>query len=291
MITPLLDPDTLDEPGLERLIEHLLSGGVTGLFILGSSGEAPHLSHKLRRELIAQTCRIVRQRVRVLVGITDTSASESIGLARNAADHGANAVVAACPYYFPLTQSEVAAHFERLLPQLALPLLLYNIPMMTKVALEPQTVRRLLDNERIIGIKDSSGDSGYFSKIVAISRSRADWSVLVGYEHLLAGSVMMGGHGGVNGGANVCPSLLVSIYQAAVKRDETRLPDLQRRLAELGRLYHFSSSSASLIQGVKCALSLMDICRDCMTSPFDSLDDAARQSIRSLLIEMNILNG
>jgi 2-dehydro-3-deoxy-D-pentonate aldolase len=291
MITPLLDPDTLDEPGLERLIEHLLCGGVTGLFILGSSGEAPHLSYKLRRELIVQTCRLVRQRVSVLVGITDTSISESIGLARIAAEQGADAVVAACPYYFPLTQLEVAAHFQRLVPRLPLPLLLYNIPMMTKVVIEPQTVGRLLSDDRIIGIKDSSGNQAYFNEVLAISRSRPDWCVLVGYEHLLAGSVMIGGHGGVNGGANVCPSLLVSIYQAAVKKDTTAVSDLQLRLERLGRLYHFSASAAAAIQGIKYALSLMGICGDCMASPFTALDEPTKRSIRGLLTEMNILNG
>src|SRR5947209_12413291 len=73
MITPLQGPDQLDEAGLERLIEHMLVGGVHGLFVLGSSGEAPHLSYRLRRELIERTCRQVAGRVPVLVGITDTS--------------------------------------------------------------------------------------------------------------------------------------------------------------------------------------------------------------------------
>ncbi len=99
MVTPLLDRDTLDVPGLERLIEHILRGGVHGLFVLGTTGEAPSLSHRLRRELVERTCRQVNDRVPVLVGITDTAFVESVQMACIAAEAGASAVVLAPPYY------------------------------------------------------------------------------------------------------------------------------------------------------------------------------------------------
>src|SRR5512136_1570510 len=81
MITPLLDRDTLDVPGLTRLIEHILAGGVHGLFILGTTGEAASLSHRLRHELIERVCGQVKGRVPVLVGITDTCFTESVNMA------------------------------------------------------------------------------------------------------------------------------------------------------------------------------------------------------------------
>src|SRR5437667_11876449 len=98
MVTPRRDRDTLDVAGVERLIEHILAGGVQGLFILGSTGEAPSLSYRLRRELIERTCRQVAGRVPVLVGITDTAFIESVNLAGAAAEAGAQALVlaAAC---------------------------------------------------------------------------------------------------------------------------------------------------------------------------------------------------
>ena len=88
MVTPLRDHDDLDVSGLERLIEHLLEGGVAGLFILGTTGEAPSLSYRLRRELIERTCRQVNGRVPVLVGITDTVFVESVRLAQHAVERG-----------------------------------------------------------------------------------------------------------------------------------------------------------------------------------------------------------
>ena len=86
LVTPLLDSDTLDAAGLERLIEHVIAGGVHGLFILGTSGELAGLSGKVRREVIARTVRQVKGRRPVVVGVTDTSVAESIALARQA-DH------------------------------------------------------------------------------------------------------------------------------------------------------------------------------------------------------------
>ncbi|MDB4662760.1 dihydrodipicolinate synthase family protein, partial [Verrucomicrobiales bacterium] len=83
MITPLTERDTLDVAGLERLVERLVDGGVSGIFILGTTGEAPSLSYRLRRELIQRTCDLVKGRVPVLVGITDTSLVESAALAES----------------------------------------------------------------------------------------------------------------------------------------------------------------------------------------------------------------
>src|SRR3569623_2145454 len=192
MATPLTDRDTLDVVGLERLIEHILAGDVHGLCILGTTGEAPSLSYRLRRELIERSCRLVAGRVPVLVGITDTSFVESVILARHSADHGAAGVVASTPYYFPAGQPELIEYVTRLTAELPLPLYLYNMPMMTKVIFEPATVRVLLDNQRVIGIKDSSGNLEYFDEVLAIARDRPDWTVLVGPEHLLADVVRKG---------------------------------------------------------------------------------------------------
>ncbi|MGC3966100.1 MAG: dihydrodipicolinate synthase family protein [Pirellulales bacterium] len=84
MITPLVDRDELDVPGLERLIEHLIGGGVSGIFLLGTTGEAPSLGYRLRRELVERACKLAAGRVPVLVGITDTAFVESVALALGA---------------------------------------------------------------------------------------------------------------------------------------------------------------------------------------------------------------
>ena len=134
MVSPLSDIDTLDVLTLERLVEHLIAGGVHGLFLLGTCGEEPSLSYRLRRDLISRTCRQVAGRVPVVVGITDSSVVESAAIGAHAADAGADAVVIAPPFYFPLDDDEVVGFVRRLVRSLPLPAVLYNMPSLTKIA-------------------------------------------------------------------------------------------------------------------------------------------------------------
>jgi len=135
MVTPLRGRDELDLAGLERLVEHILSGGIAGLFILGTTGEGPSLSYSLRRELIELTCRQVRSRVPVLVGITDSAFVESVNLARHAATAGADALVLAPPYYFAEGQPELQEYLEHLAAEVPLPIFLTTLPIIPKSSL------------------------------------------------------------------------------------------------------------------------------------------------------------
>jgi 4-hydroxy-tetrahydrodipicolinate synthase len=291
MVTPLRDQDHLDEPGLERLIGHLLAGGVHGLFILGSTGEAPNLSHPLRRELVTRACRIVAGRVPVLVGVTDTSFTEMLELSRHSADAGASALVFTTPYYFPMSQEELLGYVRRIVPQLPLPVMLYNMPRMTKVLFEPATIRQLLDLPQIVGVKDSGADLAYFEQVVEIAKQRTDWAVFVGPERFLAETIRRGGHGGVNGGANLSPRLLVDLYDAAVARDEPRLAELQKKLTTLGQIQNSIQHASALFKGLKCALSLMGICSDVVAEPFTRFEGADRERIRAVLAEVGLLKS
>src|SRR5215469_2150267 len=161
MVTPLRNRDALDIAGLEKLLEHLLSSGVSGVFILGTTGEGPSLSYRLRRELIERVCKQSQGRAPIFVGVTDTAFVESVNIARHAADFGASAVVAAPPYYMPEGQPELQEWLDHLVLEMPLPLFLYNMPPLTKVSYELETVRRALEHPRIIGLKDSSGDLNY----------------------------------------------------------------------------------------------------------------------------------
>jgi len=163
LVTPLLDNDKLDIDGLERLIERLIKGGVHGLFILGTTGEAQSISYRLRHEMIKETCRINAGRLPVLVCISDTSIVESIHLAHVGAECGASAVVSAPPYYFAPGQPELAEFYEDLIPQLPLPIFLYNMPSHTKVNFAPATIQRIARNPQVVGFKDSSANAVYFS--------------------------------------------------------------------------------------------------------------------------------
>jgi dihydrodipicolinate synthase/N-acetylneuraminate lyase len=289
MITPLRDRDAIDMAGLERLMEHIVAGGVQGLFILGTSGEGPGLSYRLRRELVQSVCHQMRGRVPVLVGITDTSFTEAIGMAKCAADAGAQAVVTAGPFYLPTAQPELIDYIERLVQELPLPLFIYNMPQLTKVHFEPETLRQLTHLERIIGLKDSSGDLAYYDKLIALKQERPDWSVLVGPEHLMAETVRRGGDGGVNGGANFYPQLFVELYQAVRAGESERAEKLQKRLLQLGQIYSIGRHASAVVKGMKCACSLLGLCDDRMAEPFERFHEPERARVRAILQSLDLL--
>jgi 4-hydroxy-tetrahydrodipicolinate synthase len=290
MITPLTADDALDVEGLERVIHRMIAGGITGIFALGTTGEAPSLSYRLRRELVEKTCEFVNGRVPVLVGITDTSLIESARLACEVADCGADAVVTSAPFYFPAGQAELREYLEHLLPKLPLPLMLYNMPSLTKTVFQKEVVRWALDQDQIIGLKDSSGDLTYFKRMLALAREhRPDWSLLVGPEELLGEVVLMGGQGGVNGGANLHPRLYVDLYEAAKNNhlvEVRRLSDAV--LALSGDLYSVGQHGSAIIKGLKCALSLLGVCDDYMASPVHRFHNKERAIIQEYLEKHHI---
>jgi 4-hydroxy-tetrahydrodipicolinate synthase len=283
LVTPLSDRDTLDHAGLSRLVKHVLAGGVHGLFILGTTGEAPSLSYRLRSELINRVCELANGRVPVLVGITDTAFVESVKLAHIAKDAGAKAVVLSTPYYFPAGQTELIGYVERISRELPLPLVLYNMPSLTKVWFEWETLQHLSTLENIVGVKDSGGDLDYFKRLLLLKQQRPDWSIMIGPEHLLPVAVQLGGDGGVAGGANAFPRLFVQCYEAAVNGDASRVESLSESIRELQRIYEIGKYASRYIKATKCALSLLEICDDCMAEPFDRFKAPEREKVRAIL--------
>lgn len=282
LVSPLRRRDELDVPGLERLLEHVLAGGVNGLFILGTTGEGPSLSYRLRREFIGRVCRQVNRRVPVLVAVTDTAFVESVNLAGHAAEAGASAVVLAPPYYLPEGQPELREYLNHIVPELALPLFLYNMPALTKVSIELDTIRWAIDNPRIIGFKDSSADLDYYRSVVELAKGRSDWSVLIGPEELLSEGIRVGGHGGVNGGANIFPRLYVSLYDAVRANNSARAVELHSRVMRVSEsLYHIGRHPSAVIKGIKCALSVLGICDDFMAEPFHRFRAEERTAVET----------
>jgi len=288
LVTPLLDNNTLDVKGLERLIEHVIAGGVHGIFILGTTGEAQSLSYILRCEMIIQTARILKKRIPLLVGITDTSLSDSVKLADLAAECGADAVVSAPPYYFATGQDELAEFYEQLIPQLKLPIYLYNMPSHTKVSFAPSTVRRIAKNPKVLGFKDSSANGTYFQSVMHEMRDRPDFSIFVGPEEMMAEVVLMGAHGGVNGGANMFPKLYVDLYNAAVATDMEKVKKLHAKVMQISStIYTVGSYGSSYLKGVKTGLSVLGICNDFLAAPFNKFDEQHRERIHSAIEKLD----
>jgi dihydrodipicolinate synthase/N-acetylneuraminate lyase len=289
LVTPLQSRTELDRDGLERLVEHLIGAGVAGVFVLGTTGEAPSLSYRLRYEMVEQTCEIVAGRIPVLVGVTDTSLEEAVDLSKFAKDTGAHAVVAAPPYYFTVGQSEVRDYLLDLADDSALPLFIYNMPSCVKISLAFETVEQLSSHTNICGVKDSSGDIDAFRKLLELRKERPDWSILIGPEHLTAESVLMGGDGGVAGGANLNPALFVNIFRAAERRDQAEIDRLQADIVSLGRLYSaVGDGAAGYLQGLKSALSVTGLCAGQLAAPFRSVDETGRRKIAAIVESLGL---
>lgn len=273
MVTPLLSDNlTLDVGGVKHLVEHLVSGGVHGIFILGTTGESTSLSYKTREQLILESCKAVNGRVPVFVGITDTSIEESVHLALIAQKAGAAAVVAAPPYYYGLGQEELYKYYWSLADQLSLPLFLYNMPSHTKINIDVKTVVRLSEHPNIIGLKDSSANAVYFQSLCYLLKT--NFSLLVGPEEITAETVLMGGNGGVNGGANLFPKLYVALYNAALAKDFVRIEELQDLVMEIStRIYTVGSYGSSYLKGLKGALSALGIVNGNIAPPFTTFDE------------------
>ena len=293
LVTPLVNNETLDVESLERLIEHLIDGGVHGLFVLGTTGEEQSLSYDVRKQMIKESCRINRGRLPLLACITDTSIVESIKLARVAADCGADGVVSAPPYYFATGQPELAQFYEELVPQLPLPVFLYNMPSHVKVSFAPDTVRRIAELEQVVGFKDSSANAVYFQSVMYKMQHRPDFAMLVGPEEITGECVLLGGDGGINGGANMFPELYVGMYNAAKKRDMETVLRLQQLIMQISTsIYTVGRHGSSYLKGLKCALSLLGIINDdFVASPFYKFEAPERQKIQQALDALPIKDG
>jgi len=288
MVTPLLSDNlTLDLEAMNHLIEHLVLGGVHGIFILGTTGESTSLSYATREKLIEESCKAVKGRAPIFVGITDTAIEESIRLAQIAKKAGAAAVVAAPPYYYGLGQEELFKYYWSLASQVNLPLFLYNMPSHTKINIDVKTVVRLAEHPNIIGLKDSSGNAVYFQSLCHLLKT--NFTLLVGPEEITAQMVMTGAHGGVNGGANLFPKLYVALYNAAIAKDFARIEELQDLVMEIStRIYTVGSYGSSYLKGLKGALSALGIVKGNIAPPFTSFDEKEMTKVIDTIKEIEI---
>ncbi|AWW28837.1 dihydrodipicolinate synthase family protein [Echinicola strongylocentroti] len=260
MVTPIDTKGKVDIQGVEKLVEHLISGGVHGVFILGTTGEFSSLDIAQKKELIASTCKFVNGRIPVLVGVTDVCLQGCIELSKFAERSGAYAVVAAPPYYMGIDQEELYHFYEQLANSIPLPLFLYNMPSHTKVSIDVETAVALSKHKKIIGLKDSSANGSYFQSLQFNFNDQPDFVLMVGPEEMLAETVLMGGYGGVCGGANLFPKLYVKLYQAAVENNIDEIIRLQKLVMSISqKIYQHGGYKSSYLKGLKTSLSFLGI--------------------------------
>ena len=285
MVTPLDAKRRLDKKGTKNMVNHLLKGGVDGVFLLGTTGEGPHLSYAIREKLVKTVCGFVKGRVPVLVGITETDLDDAVAFAARCKAHGAAAVVAAPPYYFKLTQAECVAWFTEMADRLPLPLVIYDMPAHTDTVIEPATIAKLAAHPNIVAMKDSSSIIALFNKFrVALEPYAEKFSLFMGPDEAMGEAVLLGADGGVCTGANLWPAQFKAMYLAAKAGDVEKVRRLQRFTTMSSYLlYGLGQGQIGFLKGVKCALAEMGLIQNVLAAPFTPFDGTDRRKVRAAL--------
>ncbi len=290
LVTPLTATGDLDLPGLERLVEHLVAGGVHGLFPLGTTGEAYILEPEVRREVVRHTVKFARGRLPVYVGVGDATPGRTLAHAEVAAALGADYLVLISPAYFDFATEEKARYFADLARRMPRPVMLYNNPGVTRNPITPPVLERLLHAPNIVGVKDSSGQAHQTLEVLNLLRGAAHFHFFEGIESLLAQSMAMGAHGGVAGGSNLFPRLFVNLYNAAREGDLARVRFLQPQVLAVDAVYRQEASTGtpvgSYLKGIKYALKVLGVCGEHVAFPFDPLGAEAQAAIRRIVAEI-----
>jgi 4-hydroxy-tetrahydrodipicolinate synthase len=285
-VTPLNQDETLDEGGLERLLARLLDAGVHAIFLLGSTGEEPALRDAERVKAVRAAKRIIAGRAPLIVGTMASSTARAIDNIRAAEGAGADAVAVTPPHYYPSRgEEEQLAHYRACAAATGLPVVIYNIPLTTKVSLAPETVARLAEIENVTGIKDSTADLIHFLKILSLTRGKTGFSKLIGAPLLAGAAVLYGADGAVASVANVDPRTMLDVYASAVAKNTTALQTLEERVHRLMSLVAFGAPIVCL----KTALELLGVCSRHATMPLQPLSAEKREAIAGILRELGLV--
>jgi 4-hydroxy-tetrahydrodipicolinate synthase len=208
LITPFKD-GRFDAVSYRRLIEHTISAGVSGLFPLGTTGEAPTLDENEIDAIIAETVDAVAGRLPVFVGIGGNATHKVIKTIRRVERWGFPGIVSVCPYYNRPGQDGLRAHFTAISEATDRQILIYNIPYRTSVNLANETVMRLAELKNVVGIKDSAGNIAQSLELLANKPS--GFSVLTGEDHLFLALLCSGADGGILASSHVATDRFVEI--------------------------------------------------------------------------------
>jgi 4-hydroxy-tetrahydrodipicolinate synthase len=233
LVTPLDKNGNLMEDALRKVIDYTISGGVHGLFILGSSGEIYGLTAEQKRRVVEVTVDHTAGRVPVYCGASEITTRDCIQTAQMVEEVGGVAALSVLtPYFMSPTQSELADHFKAIAKSTKLPVILYGNEARTQVKIEVSTCEALSKVDNIIGIKDSSGDMTRMAEYLRVT-DRETFSVLAGRDTLIFAGLCHGGSGAIASTGNIAPKLVSEIYNTFVAGDQQKSLELQLKLAPL----------------------------------------------------------
>jgi 2-dehydro-3-deoxy-D-pentonate aldolase len=250
MVTPFDERGEMDFAATEAVIERFIEAGVNGISPLGSTGEASHLTADERRHFAEEVTRIVAGRVPVVVGVGFSGTRETVELASHAQEAGADAVLVVSPFYWKVGEEGLFRHFATVAEAVDIPVVVYNLPMLTGIDLSPSLVARIADRcPNVFGLKDTVTEYLHtVAMLREIKPSRPDFSVLSGWEDLILPSLLAGADGSICAFANVAPELFVNLVEAARSGDLTMAAELHRQVLTLVTLGAYSDPPIGAIK-------------------------------------------
>ena len=259
-------------------IDRLLAAGVSGIVVSGSTGEAALLDSDEQRRVVSVARTAMTNGTWLIAGTGGESTRETIALTRAAAAEGADAVLVRPPSYYSAGTSPVSllAHFRAVADASSVPVLVYNIPKYTHLALAPSLLQQLAAHERIIGVKDSSGDP---KSVAAYREAVPDWTVVVGGASLLLTALELGCQGGIIGVSCYAPGLCVQLVREFTNGNRTAASALQERITPLDKEIVGKLGPA----GVKAAMDAAGLYGGPVRAPLAPLSDQDRERVNALV--------
>jgi len=283
LVTPLKN-GALDLDTLHALIDWQIAEGSHGLVPVGTTGESPTLSHAEHERMIEEVVKAAAGRVPVIAGAGSNNTTEAMGFIRHAERVGADAALVVTPYYNKPTQDGLYAHFKAVHDCCELPIIIYNIPGRSVVDMTPETMGRLAELPRIIGVKDATG------KLERVSLQRMtcgpDFIQLSGEDATAPGFNAQGGVGCISVTANVAPRLCAEFQEASLAGDHVRALELHDRLMPL----HVAIFAEPGLVGAKYGLSQLGRCAEDVRLPLLGLTDGAKAQMDAAMRHAGLIN-
>ena len=278
--TPFNDDESVDSSALVTNINKWNQTGITGYVLLGSTGERVNLDEGEFLEAIETARTAVPETLSFIVGAGQQSTRGTIDEIDRAARAGAEAVLVITPNYYrsAITQEALIAHYTTVADAAKIPVILYSMPDLTGIKIEPETAAHLSEHENIIGIKDSSNDVAKFRETV--KQCRGDFAVMIGNGTVFADALQAGARGGILAVGCVVPELCLEIYRAVKNQESDRATELQNRLTPLAR----AVTKTYGIGGLKAAMELAGYKGGAVRAPLRRAGEDARAEIERLIV-------
>jgi 4-hydroxy-tetrahydrodipicolinate synthase len=283
LLTPFRQ-GAVDERAFQDFVAWQIAEGTDGLVPCGTTGESPTLSHDEHKRVIELTLEVAKGKAMVMAGAGSNSTAEAIDLTRHAQEAGADAVLSVCPYYNRPTQEGLFRHYQAIHDGSDIPIFIYNIPGRSGVEMSIDTMKRLAELPRIVGVKDATADLARPLRTkLAIG---ADFVQFSGEDITIVPFLAQGGQGCISVTANVAPRLCAELHRAWKAGNFAAVAELNERLAPLSDAMFVESSPAP----VKFAASLLGKCQNEIRLPLAPASAMARERVTAALRQTGLVN-